>query len=230
MLQSEKDYHGCWVPGSVSTVHFWNPKCRKNMQTYRYIGHLLVMIWNIHKELLKHCIFVQNISLLQSFSFFNFTYIIHKAKEYNNGTNKISWSFSLDFICPAICACVWYVYVCMYACGCMCGCALHMCECVLFLQNSESHEASRNTLAHFGTGIRAWEHLDAIQIGCAMSPPPATACWLGMCFCSVFVEQGWWRNICQEEQSTWIWTYGRHWFLADVWTGSVRPTPEQTWG
>lgn len=126
MLQSEKDYHGCWVPGSVSTVHFWNPKCRKNMQTYRYIGHLLVMIWNILKELLKHCIFVQNISLLQSFSFFNFTYIIHKAKEYNNGTNKISWSFSLDFICPAICACVWYVYVCMRVDACV---GVH-CTCV----------------------------------------------------------------------------------------------------
>lgn len=80
------------------------------MQTYRFIGQLLVIIWNTLKELLKLCIFVQNICLFTIFSLFyfffffvfcHFTNILHGTKEKSNGTNKNSQGFLSDLILPS---------------------------------------------------------------------------------------------------------------------------------
>lgn len=91
MLQPEKDYYWLLSYGAFLKSQLWEKYA--GIQIYRPLFSNSMKY--ILKELLKH-IFVQNICLLQSFSFFNFTYIIHKAKENNNGTNKISWSFSLQ--------------------------------------------------------------------------------------------------------------------------------------
>lgn len=77
-----------------------------------HIGHLLVIIWNILKELLNFVFLYKIFAFYNHFPSFNITYIIHKAKENNSGTDKISWSFSSDLICPAevnvgcICLCM----------------------------------------------------------------------------------------------------------------------------
>lgn len=126
------------------------------MQTSTYIGHLLVIIWNILKELLNFIFLYKIFAFYNHFPFLKFTYIIHKAKENNNCTNKISMEFLFRFNLSSWSEFLFYIS--MY---------------VWCLQNSESHEASGNTLMHFGDGgaLRSWK---LIQEGCAMSPAPAT--------------------------------------------------------